>query len=315
MLRKDLSNLMKTEQVDKKGEKMDARKIIATFAVLMLAVAGIMVITPIDDADASGSVGNYNFYYYTSTTEYSVYQSTGYNASDALNSQSILLSAMDSTVDNAYSKEYTNDYGTYTSINDEWGKITKNSASAVDGSVWTVYVYTYDGENNEGRWKVADKTLGFYKPFNDYNSAYATANVALFYGTAGISLTMPTESLQQLTQVTETATYAINFVITYNDGNENLYLTGYGSDAALALIDAVDANNVSLNMVPGVSYGYLNSLYQMATDNSSGTWVWWHMENDSKDDSSMTESLFYLGFYIPMNGFELSCNIISLTYN
>lgn len=286
-------------------------KLLAIAVVAMMACA-IIPIASMDNAetDATGSVGSYNFYLYSNAVEYTAYTSVGFNASDALNSQSALLTAMDSTVDNSYSKQYTNDYGTYTSINDEWGKITRNASSAVDGSTWVVYVYTYDG-GNAGQWKAADKTLGFYKPFNDYAESYATANIALYYGAEGTTLTTPITGLQALTEVTESDTYAVNFEIAYDD--EYFYLTGYGSDAGLALIDAV-GNSVNLVTTPGLSYGYLYSLYGKATEESDGSWSWWHMMNDTKSSSAYTESAFYIGFYIPMDGFALSCNTIALTY-
>lgn len=293
---------------------MQISRIFAVAVVAMMACA-IIPIAAIDgaDSDASGSVGEYNFYLYSSASQYTLYTSTGFNASDALTSQSTLLTAMDSTVDNNYSKQYTNQYGTYTSINDEWGKITRNSSSAVDGSAWIVYVYTYDGQDGAGQWKIADKTLGFYKPFDDYNGSYATANVALYYGETGTTMGLPTSGYQSLTAVTETDTFAVNFEIMYDDGDEYYYLTGYGSDAGLALIDAV-GDDVSLKTTPGLDYGYLYSMYDLATSDSSGTWMWWHMMNDTKDDPAYTDSAFYIGFYTPLEGFALSCNTISLTY-
>lgn len=289
-------------------------------AVVLVAFAGAFIIAPVDDADATGTIGNYDFYLISSTNPVTVekYEATGFNASDALNSQSTLLTAMDSTVDNAFSKQYHNDYGDYTSVNTAWGAITKNAGSAVAGHQWNVFVYTLDGVDGAGQWKVADMTLGFYKPFDDYNSAYATANVALYYGEELTSVpALPTTNLQTLTHVaTGDSAFKITFEYYYEEGGESYYdmIDGYGSDAAIALINAVGAANVSLSMTPGVSYGYVNSLFGKATDDSTGTWLWWQMMNDSKTSTQLVESQFYLGFYTPVPGFELSCNNISLTY-
>ncbi len=295
---------------------MHSRIAAMAVAVMMIAIAGTTAIASIGDADATGAIGDFDFYLDTDSG-YVKYESTGINASAALSSQSALLTAMDSTVDNAFSKQYHNEYGDYTSINTEWGAITKNAASAVEGSQWNVYVYTFDGTNGVGQWKIADKTLGFYKPFDDYSGAYATANVALSYGpaTTVAPSDLPSAGLQNLTAVTETATYAVNFEIRYDGADETIYttVTGYGSDAAIALKKAV-GDSVTLDMTVGVSYGYLVSLFGKATDDSSGSWMWWQMRNDSKADTQLVESQFYLGFYTAITGFDLSCNNISLIY-
>ena len=298
---------------------MQSRIAAMAVAVMMIAIAGTTAIASIGDADATGAIGDFDFYLDTDSG-YVKYESVGINASAALSSQSALLTAMDSTVDNAFSKQYHNEYGDYTSINTEWGAITKNAASAVEGSQWNVYVYTFDGDNGAGHWKIADKTLGFYKPFDDYSEAYATANVALSYGpaTTGAPSDLPSVGLQDLTAVTETATYAVNFEIRYDGDDEtiNTTVTGYGSDAAIALINAVgdDEGEAELDMTPGVSYGYLISLFGKSTDDSSGSWMWWQMMNDSKTSSQLVESQFYLGFYTAIPGFDLSCNKISMIY-
>lgn len=281
-------------------------------AIMMIGVVVSANAMIADDSDASGSIGTTKFYYTENLATYTAYTATGFNASDAISGQATLLSAMKSTVDNSYNKTYVNDYGPYVSINDEWGKITRTSDIS-EGSVWNVFVYTYDGDDNAGQWKVADLTLGFYKPFADYNRSYATANIALYYGPAVTSVPagLPTTGLQDLTAVTETSTFEFTFEIMY--GDEYKYLTGYGSDAALALIDAV-GNNVTLNTVPGVSYGYLYTMYGLATSDDSGSWMWWHMMNNTLDDDTYVDSEYYLGFYTPLPDFDLSSNMISLTY-
>ena len=103
-------------------------------AVVMVAFAGAFIIAPVDDADASGTIGSYNFYLTTDLSTFVKYESTGINASDALNSKTDLLSAMDSTVDNAFSKQYHNEYGDYTSVNTTWGAITKNAMKYAEKS-------------------------------------------------------------------------------------------------------------------------------------------------------------------------------------
>lgn len=282
--------------------------IIATMMIGVVVSTGVVLA---DDSEASGSIGTTKFYYTEDLTTYSTYVATGFNASDALSGQTGLLNTMKSSIDDSFSKQYVNEYGPYISVNTEWGKITRTSDVRAD-CVWNVFVYTY-GENNSECWKVADLTLGFYKPFEDYNSSYATANIALYYGPAvtEVPSSLPTTDLQALTAVTETTTFEFTFEIAYDDEYE--YLTGYGSDAALALIDAVGAN-VTLNMVPGVSYGYLYTMYEKATSDDSGGWMWWHMMNNTLEDDEYVESAFYLGFYTPLPGFVLSSNMISLTY-
>ena len=284
----------------------------------MVMMAGVIMVSDSGESDASGSIGNVNIYYTTDLQTYTLETACGFNLSDALNSETALLSTLKSTVDNAYSKQYTNDYGPYTSINDEWGNIIRNSSDAVEGSVWNVFVYTLDGTNGAGQWKIADKTLGFYKPFNDYSNNYATANIALSYGPeqSNVPVNLPTTGLQSLTQVTETTTFEFTFELYYTDSGDEVYdtLIGYGSDAALALVNAVGAN-VNINLTPGLSYGYLNSLYDRSTtQDSDGSWSWWYMMNNTLNSDDYSESQFYLGFYIPVPGFELSCDMIFLGY-
>ena len=60
-------------------------------AVVMVAFAGAFIIAPVDDADASGTIGSYNFYLTTDLSTFVKYESTGINASDALNSKTDLL--------------------------------------------------------------------------------------------------------------------------------------------------------------------------------------------------------------------------------
>lgn len=135
------------------------RKIVAILAALaMVMMAGVIMVSDSGESDASGSIGNVNIYYTTDLQTYTLETACGFNLSDALNSETTLLSTLKSTVDNAYSKQYTNDYGPYISINDEWGNIIRNSSDTVEGSVWNVFVYTLDGANYAGQWKIADKT-------------------------------------------------------------------------------------------------------------------------------------------------------------
>lgn len=292
---------------------MKIRYLAIIAAVVVMAVP-LTLVGGSDEAVASESVGTTNFYYYTDTGAYTAYTSSGINASDALSSSAALLDEMGAEVDNDYSKLYESDYGDYTSINDEWGAITKTSG-AVDGYVWNVYVYTYvDGE---WAWRAADATLGFYKPFSDYSEAYATANVALYYGpeTEVEDVSLPGESLQDLTEVTETSTFEVTFRISEDEGVTYTTAVGYGSDAALALIDAV-GDDVSIDLTVGVSYGYvvyLNQLY--TTMDEEGVWHWWNMYNNTlSDPDAEVYSSFYLGFYTPLSGFDLSSNVITFVY-
>lgn len=300
------------------GEDMNRIKSIAIIVAIMMV--GVVVSTNVmivDDSDASGSIGTTKFYYMENTTAYSMYTATGFNASDAICGQTALLSVMKSTVDNNYDKEYVNDYGPYVSINDEWGKITRTSDIS-EGYVWNVFVYTYDGENDVGQWKEADLTLGFYKPFADYDESYATANIALYYGPAltTIPAVLPTAGLQDLTAVTENDTFKMSFEFTYLDANDHevyFSIDGYGSDAALALIDAIGDDAVVVR-TPGLNYGYVVSIFGLATtQNDDGSWSWWNMFNDNSEGES-DFSDFYLGFYIPMSGFDLTTNLITFYY-
>lgn len=275
---------------------------------------------PVSGGTQEEGIGKIEFHILDSDRNDTVYEAWGVNAAEALKNYG-LLDVIDSSMDGKGLKDYySQSIGVFQSVNDEYGALTRNASSATDGSVWNVFVYTYDGNENAGQWKVADLTLGFYRPFDDYKDSYATANIALYYGPATTTApaVLPTSNLQPLTAVTETSAFELNFEIAY--GDEYLFLTGYGSDAALALIDAV-GKDVSLNMVPGMGYGYLNSMYGLATSDDSGSWMYWHMMADSKADFVYVDSVFYdengintLGLYTPLDGFAYGSNNISLTY-
>ena len=124
----------------------------------------------------------------------------GYNGCIAINKAGI----PGLVIDNRYTVQKTNDYGTYTTINEEYGRVSKigNQENGAAG-VWNVAFLDSNGtwQNREsfteGTWSgpvehFTAESLGFYKQYSDYSTStvtendpstgYRTSAIALWYG-------------------------------------------------------------------------------------------------------------------------------------
>lgn len=180
--------------------------------------------------------------------------------------------------DTLYSYEVGVDYPT---MDYEYGKFTTiNGFTNTDTVRWHTYIM-----NTSGSWVSATDTLGFYKPFGDYDASHRTANIALFYGTdsaasAAISNYTPavTATIVPLTDIIGNPNFRVPFyikvdqdaavqaaleeqvmeidvdglTITAQQVNEGVYVYGYGSDFYTALKQALPNHVTGSEVVPRI---------------------------------------------------------------
>jgi len=188
-----------------------------------------------------------------------------------------------------------------------------------------------------------------YSAVKDANNVTcATANIALVYGSGtpsslniGGYINSEGITLQNVVSITNTSTYEYHFTIrdtlgsasvqsayanaiTYNSGtytyNVNLStlnlstgftLVGYGSDANLALYQALGCNGnlVFQDKAPSVwnedrstydYYSWMGELFGVGDDDSSGNWHYW--ETKYKTSGSDVYCMFNLGYYSSLDG-------------
>ena len=251
-------------------------------AFMMVAVAGIVVVQSSDDSDAD-SPGYYAqnvnvFYYNTNTSTWDHSTQGAYNLYAALvgavtntNLEPVVATGNDSWVSGYNPNEF---YGVLTGLNDVSGQtpvaVAGYSILAWDGSTWQ---------------DVTNAPLGWIRPFADYGSTVvipglsfsASANVAIVLSgqtlsvNSGDLLTMPTDltiysnTLYKFTlcDASNTLSFTNKSVKLYNNGTptvttinssaiqngNQVVICGFGSDAYLALIDALCGNLISDNLV------------------------------------------------------------------
>ena len=184
---------------------------------------------------------------------------------------------------------YTTDSYGYVSVNYQYGAITSiNNIAASGDNVWNVFVL-----NESGSWVKAVDSLGWYKPFGDYDLSHRTANIAVVYGTesgaqAKINSFSPsvTSSIVPVTDIVGNDNFKVTFyvkvsqednvkaaldsegmsvsgsgAITSTMINEGAYVTGYGSDLYLALKNAFPGKVSGQDVVPYVSSGGYSTVY------------------------------------------------------
>ncbi|MDR3075375.1 MAG: hypothetical protein LBU30_04990 [Candidatus Methanoplasma sp.] len=280
---------------------MNKKVMSALVALAMVAVAIPVALAENATAETNaGPYGQFNVYMYDGSA-WDEYQGTGYNAAIAA---SAVISALD--VDMDYTVQTNWGYN----INSGYGTVKD-----ANGDVATVWMYS----DSQAMWiQGPTNSLGFYKPFDDYDEAVRTANVALVFA-GDDTAALPTAGLQSIVEVTETDDFAVTFTMTADPGftmntpDLETGVTGYGSDAYLALanacatwgvdisaqgnvIDTTQANNINL------SYGSVQDLdgldYSETVSGSSTTYCYWSLYLDS----GMTiYANWLLGFMSPLD--------------
>lgn len=258
------------------------KKMMAAIAALIMIVAvpiGIMA----NDSEATGSVtGTYSVYAFDGTSWSSDVVYT-YDAA-----QAVMASSMWANGDSMVAKYtpgtwVTYNYTTYGDITTFMGK-----TNGVEGKEWNVFII-----NNADDVVEISSCLGSYKCFDDYSSAYRTANVILYYGPSNTSASVVSAAFDEyieqgsavdtsvLTAVTSSDAFKVTFTldIKYSGVEANVVgnvvdvngnaindsrlkstdytvtVVGYGSDCYIALKDAIGAGNISgIDTIPGGEY-------------------------------------------------------------
>ena len=288
--------------------------------VMMVCVFATVCYTDASDADISTDAPDMKFFVYVNDTWVS-YTGQGYNAAQALADTNISYTWASEVVDgtNVTGADYTYTYTSYgytgTNINPYYGELATVNGS----SDFTVY-YFHDNNWITANAVIGYKSIGFYKPFDDYT--LNTANIA-FVPTGVSPNTIPTTGLASLENVIPAQglpdnAYTVAFLI------NNQYYVGYGSDCATALKDAMLRNNIpctiNLSMINVVdsTHSYINTRYygqvtQIGNEAQSssvvatydsvsdtttvvGTYDYWNIR--LVDDSYAP---YMLGFYSPLS--------------
>lgn len=231
-------------------------KVFLVAAVMMVCTLATVCYTDASDADISTDAPDMRFYVY-SNNAWTYETGQGYNAVIALADTSITYAWASETVNGTsvtgsqYTYSYTNYGSTYSSINPYYGEL-----ATVNGtSDFTVYYY--DGGNWISNSVLGLKSIGFYKPFDDYT--LKTANIA-FVPTGVSPNTLPTTGLQALENVipaqgSPNSAYAVEFYI----NGAATPVVGYGSDCATAFKDAMIRNSMTYTIDLSMVYTDINN--------------------------------------------------------
>lgn len=325
-------------------------------AVMMLAVAGIAMVGVSDNSDATSGTGTMKVYIYKEvdgTMSWTHETVSGYNATKAIMGTTT-YSVNTATINTTYDYTYQYEGETYYNIDSTYGTITKfnNVSNSTTGASWNMMVFTKTGSETTYSWKLGDAATGWYKPYADYAGvmpAYATANIALYYGSADDFNTMksslisyatgPAKKTISLTDIDygNGSSYEYTFYIkkasagttVISDGTtvklstyvqvaltdsmllNGITIVGYGSDAALALINAVGSNNVTFttttNPVPGyLTYSWMEKMFglEQQYDADTDTYTYWQSftRHTALGDSSNTSAPLSTGAYSSLSG-------------
>jgi len=293
-----------------------------TVAVVMLAVPFASMLDDTDNSDAAGSAGTFNVYVNTGSG-WSGENVSGYNALLALENTTYYTDTnYTHSIDESYTYTYQYDGVTYTDINSSYGTIT-TLGGYTNGisNTWNVLVYIddewVDGSDAIGWYKP-------FVDYESLLSNYGTANIALWYGSGSSNTaitTLETYTTNTLSEVSltsiststgsvfehifyiknstattltisgtfktydpSTSTYSTGVTLTNSNITSGVYIVGYGSDAELALKNALGSNAVfysSTSPVPGyLGYGWISTIFGVGTVQTSGA----DTPNDYTDD-------------------------------
>ncbi len=336
---------------------MNYKIIVAAAVVLMMVALPFAVMDDGSDA-ASGTnaVGSVNVYYadaegvdYVTVQAFDLYQAL-VAAEDDLGLTINFEPGADS---------WNQDEGGYYNPNENYGAI--GSIQLSDGGYIAYDVFVYNPI--EVRWNYAEDAIGWYRPFADYANT-VTFNSGVCAGSANIAIVRgdydltTITNLQPLTEISESSTFRYSFYLKDDSGTVNVpdnttvtvrtisYTTitltnamlqsgiviyGYGSDAYLALMDAVGVNqNNASNLIGQTAtfvlngtgdsqyytyYSWMDTLFGSGTettynDDGSTTYLYW--------SSYTAETGYYLdytlGYYSSLTGAYNSGADFSIVY-
>jgi len=303
-------------------------------AVVVVALAMVMITVPamVNDDEASaaaGPAGQMKLYVMGDNYSWTTQTLSAYNAALAVEGSTYFQNG-DDLVDYTYTYEYGG--VTYTNISPDYGAINTFRGLSDSGSdTWNVLVY-------RGGWTAGDSALGWYKPFEDWtvdNNAYRTANVALWYGNIGsegiviafLNLYTQSNATIGLTAITagSDSPFKHTFYLKDNLGvgsldgifkyspSSGVVAVGYGSDASLALLNAVGYgsggvvfDNVNNTPVPEFEgYSWMLTLMGVGSeDMGNDTWRFWTI--NTGPSSAPVYADFLLGAYSALSNAPLS---------
>lgn len=190
-------------------------------------------------------------------------------------------------------------YGAYTTIN---GIVNSGS------STWHTYFY-----HVTNGWTPVTSTLGWYKPFGDYDIAHRTANIAVIYGTDDDvedimsdvdEMPSATSSVVPLTDIIGNNNFKVSFYIkveasaytkitqsgadinvgssgiTKQDVLDGVYVYGYGSDFYLALKNVFGTLVNGQDVVPCYNNGSYDTVYGWLYSFLGVSSIWMSAGND-----------------------------------
>lgn len=314
---------------------MSSKILTMIIAALMVTVTGAVAFADNSNADETDT-GNYSVYAYNGSS-WSSDLVWAYDAAQAVQNSTMWNSTTDSMV-----AKYTP--GTWVTYNwSTYGNITTFMGLTNGDNVWNVFVKV-----GTDMVKITDN-LGSYKCYSDYNAAHQTANIYLYYGASTVTAATVTAAVNaqsglvaqsSITAVTQTSEYAYTFNLSIDYGSavptitsssitaQQLYagyeVTGYGSDAFLALKSIVGSDLVAEENVPGSGYsGYswFYSLFGLETVQTSGqttpdtweddTYAYWVIA-----DAEGAPTSFVLGAYssLSLAGTDFTCSSFIISY-
>ncbi|AMH95425.1 transmembrane protein [methanogenic archaeon ISO4-H5] len=321
-----------------RNEKGIVKKQIVTAAIVMVCLLSAVLFTDASDAEPAPTAAPEIKFWVYENNDWVTYSGHGYYAGQAIANATktgdIGLTFTwgtqmyyDSVLSGAdFTYMYQSGGNTYTNVNPYYGKI----ATVNNSSDFTIYRYA------NGNWNPISSdsglsVMGFYRPFDDYQ--LASANIAFVPSNVSPN-TLPTTGLAHVYNVIPAqGNPDPAYEVTFHIGN-NTY-TGYGSDCALALKNALDSNNVPntidlrmvylvqtgwddelvwVNILNNSWYGFVTQIgnqsmgtgYSYVYDDYSDTthvfahYAYWslHLGNDTTWSS---ESAFMLGFMSPLS--------------
>ncbi len=332
-------------------------------SALTLVVAVVMVASPLafmggsDNADApvlgAASTANGTYTIFVNDGTSAGWQSQVVNAYDG--AQAVQATSFWTSNAGVMAARTVTEYG-YENLNTSYGDITTFMGKTEDANnVWNVYVLI--GNN----WVIGQDAIGYYKCFSDYSADWQTANIALEYGADATAIPSSlddyiSDALIDASAITSVSgeSFAVQFYLKNKmsdipsvsgqiyDVNGNLVtataltngvtVKGYGSDAYLALKNALNVSGASDDNVVGSetipsSYSWITTIFGMGTVQTQGQdtpsdwtddiYAYWNQYNglySETETSSNVLSPFTLGAYSPLTSAPATQAVFSMVY-
>lgn len=303
-------------------------KLLAAILAIVLVVVPVAMMS---DSDATGdSSGNITVYFYDSEEGLTWDTVQAYDIYQAIMAANNVTAAATEGDDLWYYNA-----GGYYDINATYGTLATINGNSVDN--YNIFVSTGDG------WDDAQPALGWYRPYSDYAST-VTFDGEESAGASNVAI-IPTDvdiddltfiNIQNLTQITTTSEYRYTFyiqdatqtveissvsVIIDNDGEDvstnigttdlqnGVTIVGYGSDAYLALKNALGNNLAGQTTVTDDSQGFttyyswmdtmfgVGTVYEYDEEKGTSTYIYW-----SSYTSQWVYLSYTLGYYSSIDG-------------